>query len=60
MPEDRLAALEKEVKRLTIRMDLLIGLLAVESNLPSLGPPNGPEAFWKKVKDREAREGLYA
>lgn len=56
MTEDRLAALEKEVKRLTIRIELLIGFLAVES--ASFGPPNGPEAFWKKVKDREAREGL--
>jgi hypothetical protein len=55
--DDKITELEKEIKRLKIRIESLIGLFATESDLPLLGPGRW-EKFEKTLKSKELQKGL--
>ena len=52
--QDRISALEKEVRRLKITLETLVTVL----NVSQLGPPNGRAAYDLMVREALTKEGL--
>lgn len=55
MTEDRLAALEKDIQRLIIKLETLVNHLNVQG---TFGPPNSRDSYDSKVKQALARANL--